>query len=94
MISLSIYEERGANMEKLLNVDIVSLKKNNAYYTAKEINQQPRLWLETVNILEEKRDEIQAYIQKKITPGTRIILTGAGTSAYVGDTSATYLSKN
>ncbi len=30
-------------MEKLLNVDIESLKKNNAYYTAKEISQQPKL---------------------------------------------------
>jgi tagatose-6-phosphate ketose/aldose isomerase len=81
-------------MEKLLNLDIKSLKKNNAYYTAKEIDQQPRLWIETVSILEKKRNEIQAYIQKKkLIPGLRIILTGAGTSAYVGDTVASYLSK-
>lgn len=81
-------------MDKLLNIDIESLKKNNAYNTAKEINQQPRLWLETVGMLKEKRSEIVAYVQdKKLVPGVRIILTGAGTSAYVGDTAAAYLSK-
>ncbi len=44
--------------------------------------------------MEKKRNDIQAYIEKKkLIPGIRIILTGAGTSAYVGDTSASYLSK-
>ena len=81
-------------MEKLLNIDIESLKKNNAYYTAKEINQQPRLWLETISMLKKKRNEIVSYIQdKKLIPEVRIILTGAGTSAYVGNTAATYLSR-
>lgn len=81
-------------MEKILNLDIESLKKSNAYYTAKEINQQPRLWLETVSMLNKRRDEIGGYIKnKKLVPGIRIILTGAGTSAYVGDTVATYLSE-
>lgn len=81
-------------MEKLLNIDIENLKKNNAYYTAKEINQQPRLWLETVSMLKKRRNEIATYIEnKKLVQGVRIILTGAGTSAYVGDTAAAYLSK-
>jgi tagatose-6-phosphate ketose/aldose isomerase len=81
-------------MEKLLNMDIEDLKKNNAYYTAKEINQQPRLWLETVSMLKKRRNEIATYIEKKkLVQGVRIILTGAGTSAYVGDTAATYISK-
>ena len=81
-------------MEKLLNIDIESLKKNNGYYTAKEINQQPRLWLETVGMLKKNGNDIGEYIQKKkLVPGIRIILTGAGTSAYVGDTAAAYLSK-
>lgn len=81
-------------MDKILNLDIESLKKNNAYYTAKEINQQPRLWLETVSMLNKKRNEIGEYIKnKKSVSGVRIILTGAGTSAYVGDTVATYLSE-
>lgn len=81
-------------MEKLLNMDIEDLKKNNSYYTAKEINQQPRLWIETVSMLKKRRNEIATYIEKKkLVQGVRIILTGAGTSAYVGDTAATYLSK-
>lgn len=81
-------------MESLLKKDIESLKKSNAYFTAKEINQQPELWRETVSTLQEKKKEIQAYIEnRKIMPGLRIILTGAGTSAYIGDIAAPYLSK-
>lgn len=81
-------------MEKLLNMDIENLKKNGGYFTAKEINQQPKLWLETVNMLKNRKNEIEKYIKsRKSVKGVRIILTGAGTSAYVGDTVATYLSK-
>lgn len=81
-------------MEKLLNVNVEDLRKGNSFLTAKEINQQPGLWLETVDLLRKRRDEIEAYLKPKISkPGIRVIFTGAGTSAYVGDTVASYLSK-
>jgi tagatose-6-phosphate ketose/aldose isomerase len=79
-------------METLLNMNIEGLKNRDGYTTAKEINQQPGLWLETVGILEKKWDEIESFIKPRIQiPGIRIIFTGAGTSAYVGDTAASYL---
>lgn len=80
-------------MEKIFNIEIEKLKKDKAYYTAKEIHQQPELWKKTLKILEGRKEEIKAYIEEiKQTPGTKVILTGAGTSAYVGDTIASYLS--
>lgn len=40
-------------MEKLLNIDIENSKKNDAYYTTKEINQRPRLNDDTFTVLQE-----------------------------------------
>ncbi|SEA59436.1 SIS domain-containing protein [Eubacterium aggregans] len=55
-------------------------------YTESEINRQPALWRETGAIIAERRDEIARFMADNITPKTRIVLTGAGTSDYVGDT--------
>lgn len=68
----------GKNLEELKNLK--------AIYTATEIRQQPKLWDEVYKIILSKRDEIQRFINKKVSKNTRIILTGAGTSDYVGQT--------
>ncbi|WP_088043070.1 SIS domain-containing protein [Bacillus sp. EAC] len=59
-----------------------------ASHTAKEIAQQPRLWNETKEILLINRDRILSFLKniEKKHEQLRIILTGAGTSAFVGDT--------
>ncbi|SHJ16731.1 galactosamine 6-phosphate isomerase AgaS [Clostridium cavendishii DSM 21758] len=63
-------------------------------YTATEINQQPRLWLETYKIIKENKEKIQNFFKDKLNKeNIRIVLCGAGTSAFVGDTAAPYLSK-
>ncbi|MDF2557568.1 MAG: tagatose-6-phosphate ketose isomerase [Bacillales bacterium] len=69
------------------------LKEIGAIYTATEIAQQPRLWLETVSIIESQLDEINSFMERNVKSDTRIILTGAGTSDYVGATIADHLSK-
>lgn len=56
-----------------------------AKHTVKEIYQQPDLWLQTVGIIEKQKVEIEDFI-KIHSNKARIIFTGAGTSAYVGDT--------
>ncbi|AOR24474.1 SIS domain-containing protein [Clostridium taeniosporum] len=65
---------------------IEELEKSKAINTSKEIMQQPDLWKETYKIIYKKRDEIKLFLNKNVTKDTRIILTGAGTSDYVGDT--------
>lgn len=54
--------------------------------TATEIYNQPGLWQETAAVIAARKDEITAFLERALTPQTRIILTGAGTSDYVGDT--------
>jgi tagatose-6-phosphate ketose/aldose isomerase len=64
-----------------------------ASITTAEIRQQPDLWNETLNIYLEKYGEIQAFLHS-ITDKhdrVRVIFTGAGTSAYVGETVIPYL---
>ncbi|SFD80494.1 SIS domain-containing protein [Bacillus sp. UNCCL81] len=64
-----------------------------ASHTAKEIAQQPRLWNETKDILLFSRDQILTFLNSIENKHNqlRIILTGAGTSAFVGDTVLPYL---
>lgn len=65
---------------------IEELEKLKAINTSKEIMQQPDLWKEVYKIIYDKRDEIKLFLKKNISKNTRIILTGAGTSDYVGQT--------
>ena len=64
-----------------------------AAITTAEIKQQPELWGETVALYTEKRAQIEGFLQGLVNKHDRIrvILTGAGTSAYVGDTVTPYL---
>ncbi|MEH7083517.1 SIS domain-containing protein [Neobacillus drentensis] len=64
-----------------------------ASITTAEIKQQPDLWAETYALFTENSREIEAFLQKISTKHGRIrvIFTGAGTSAYVGETVTPYL---
>lgn len=78
----------------LFGFELEQLKQKGNKFTAAEIFQQPKLWEETINIIENRKTEIQAFLQDKlIDKKARVIFTGAGTSAYVGDTAAPYVSR-
>ncbi len=64
-----------------------------ATITTREITQQPDLWDEAFSTYTEKKSEIGAFLNKLTEKYTkmRVIFTGAGTSAYVGDTITPYL---
>ena len=55
------------------------------YNTYKEILQQPRMWLETLEYVRARKQEIQAFTEKYLKAGFQVVLAGAGTSAYIGD---------
>ena len=81
-------------MKKIFNICLDDLKKLGGYNTAEEIHHQPMLWKETLKIINSNKEKISNYINDKLgEKKVRIILTGAGTSAYVGDTAAPYLSR-
>ena len=55
------------------------------FNTWKEIQQQPAMWLATYDIVCNRKAEVEAFVKKYVSEGYEIILTGAGTSAYIGD---------
>lgn len=69
---------------KYLNIDENELEHNGAINTAIEISGQPKLWLSIYNKILKEEKEIKDFI-KEITKDTqKIILTGAGTSSFIG----------
>lgn len=53
--------------------------------TYKEIMQQPRVWRKAYSTVVSSRDNISSFIHKHTSDGYKVVLTGAGTSAYIGD---------
>lgn len=65
--------------------DSVKAPYNLEYATAQEIMQQPATWQKTLVMIEQERDRIDAFLTPLLArPDLRIILTGAGTSAFIG----------
>jgi tagatose-6-phosphate ketose/aldose isomerase len=62
--------------------------------TVREILQQPDVWREASDNLESRRGELQSFLAPLLAqPTLRIVLTGAGTSAFVGSIAAPALSR-
>lgn len=76
----------------LLGYDEEELRRLGGYFTAKEINQQPFVWKELFDILYEQKDSIHNFLNPILgIPGINVILAGAGSSAFVGESSQGYL---
>lgn len=54
-------------------------------FTFKEIHQQPAMWRKEMEALLAKKAEVSAFMHKYLTPETDVVLSGAGTSAFIGD---------
>jgi D-galactosamine 6-phosphate deaminase/isomerase len=57
-------------------------KKKGTEFTPEEIHQQPEMWRQTLGILESQKAEILAYLGGETD--RKFLLTGAGTSAFIG----------
>lgn len=60
------------------------LEELGAVHTAGEIAAQPDLWLEIYAQISADKERISSFFAESLPGTTRIILTGAGTSAYIG----------
>ncbi|MGF1904196.1 SIS domain-containing protein [Aliivibrio salmonicida] len=81
-------------MNHYLGYSDVELEKLSGYWTAKEITQQPMSWRGTDAIIQDNIVEISAFMDEiNSQVNSRIILTGAGTSAFAGQAVAPTLSK-
>lgn len=76
----------------MLNYTKEELLELGAEITTREIYQQPDVWKEAFEAYQAKCEEIAAFLQDIADRHDyiKVILTGAGTSAYVGDTLVSY----
>lgn len=76
---------------QVLDFDVAELEKLNGAATAKEIAQQPKVWLKALENVVAQAPAIQEFLSQLPKDKVRIILAGAGTSAFVGRALAPYL---
>ncbi|MET0814776.1 MAG: SIS domain-containing protein [Pseudoxanthomonas sp.] len=83
-----------SNTVEHLGVPEADLIASGAIWTAREIEQQPRMLEQTHALLAELHDRIRAFIAPVAgNPNARVILTGAGTSSYIGQCLAPLLDR-
>lgn len=79
----------------MFEMDTDELTKLGAQITTAETKQQPELWRDTLKIYEESLPAINDFLSRARELGgshrTRVIFSGAGSSAYVGETVTPYL---
>lgn len=69
---------------KYLNIETKQLQKNGAFHTAKEISGQPTLWKDIYEKVLYEKNSIAEFLKSIMPDVDNIILTGAGTSAFIG----------
>lgn len=84
------------SLDEILELQETDKRRLGVMYTPSEINQQPEIWEKTVEILSKKRIAVKEFINTTgILTNSRsnIIITGAGTSEFVGNSAAGTLQK-
>jgi tagatose-6-phosphate ketose/aldose isomerase len=57
-----------------------------AHWTAREICQQPQIWLEVERLMADEAGRLNRFLAPLLAqPDVRIVLSGAGTSSFVGE---------
>jgi tagatose-6-phosphate ketose/aldose isomerase len=88
-------ETPGADGPDVLGRSPAELQTAGGFATAHEIARQPDLWRECAEAVEQRRGRTRAFLTPLLTDTrTRIILTGAGTSAFIGQILAPGLARS
>ena len=73
----------------------VAAGRSTSTWTEREIRQQPASWIRSLQQIDRTRDRITAFLSPLLADDKlKIILTGAGTSAFIGDIIAPWLSRH
>ena len=68
-----------------LGISLSKLEAEGSFYTAKEIFQQPELWRNTWKLIADQQSGIETFLNEAFaSEDLDVILTGAGTSAFIG----------
>ncbi len=79
---------------KVLGFEENELKKIGGIHTAREIQQQPDVWRKIYHQINERAQDIKEFIDVALNEVDDIVLSGAGTSAFVGDCLVSEFNKN
>ncbi|MEZ2445795.1 SIS domain-containing protein [Chitinophaga sp. RCC_12] len=71
-------------MQSVLELEPSALQEKGAFHTAREIAQQPYIWEKIMNGLTGEASALSAFLEEAYHTVDNIILTGAGTSAFIG----------
>lgn len=78
----------------IFNIDEKTMQDTHSSFTLNEIFQQPKTWIKTLNQVKENKDSIQSFVNNVIScDDFDVILTGAGTSEFVGNALYSELNK-
>ena len=81
------------SLNGLPGLPAAELESRGAAWTAREIAQQPDVWKDVGALVAGERAGLDAFLGPLLAlPDLRVVLTGAGTSAYIGDCLAPALS--
>jgi tagatose-6-phosphate ketose/aldose isomerase len=73
-------------MMNYLQLDETALDRDGGLWTAREIAQQPESWIRTQELVHRHTEQIARFLAPLLAqPDLRIILTGAGSSAFIGE---------
>ncbi len=73
-------------MDLVLNHNREELEKSMALVTAQEIENQPAVWKKLAAMLSENEADLRGFMDKVLSvKGLRIVFTGAGSSAFIGE---------
>jgi tagatose-6-phosphate ketose/aldose isomerase len=76
----------------MLGLSAAQLQQAGASWTAQEISQQPAIWQQLATEFTAIEASLRSWLQPLLAlPNLRIIFTGAGTSAYIGQTVVPHL---
>ncbi len=79
-------QNKGNARPGYLGLSLSALKQKGAIHTATEISQQPSLWLKIFNLIVQQQASILQFLKKAYAnERLDIIITGAGTSAFIGN---------
>ena len=70
---------------EVLGLSTAKSKAGGAYWTAREIAQQPQLWREIVQLVAGDSALAGFLQQQRMDEPRRVVLTGAGTSSFIGE---------
>ena len=81
-------------MSSYLGLDESILRDIGGEHTAKEICQQPRVWRDAIAKISECRSELDEFLSPLLAKkNLRVVLSGAGTSAFAGKVVAPHLAR-